>query len=336
MKNDKDFAVVIGIRHYKGLKPLEGAEGDADRFEKWLLEEAGGNMPPENCKRVVCSENPLRPLQDDVDERFGEIFETLGAAGKARRLYFYFSGHGLGLRPEETALVLPKWTTTFRAFALSASKYLSTLVEKGSFNEIFFFLDCCRNRIPGTGGAQPYFAAPKPDSAAAKCNAYLWYATEYESPAFEAELKEQNGDDLNTRGLFTEALLTGLRGAAKDPNQGGVITTKSLMNYLTSYLPELAQQKKLAQYPRFGGENSGEVVITGTPPSQKIKVKICFKTAGRGVKLEDPTLQLIKEGNSNVDWELELLPGNYAISDSNNNVQLLRIDGQQNPLVYEF
>ncbi|TWV93271.1 hypothetical protein [Chitinophaga pinensis] len=93
----------------------------------------------------------------------GRKMGELQLAGKrGRRLYFYFSGHGIGVTMMNSAMLLPKWTTFMRNYALSSEKYIQELVNKGTFEEIYFFMDCCRNRIPGVNGQPPLFGSPGP------------------------------------------------------------------------------------------------------------------------------------------------------------------------------
>ncbi|CAL1516750.1 caspase family protein [Chitinophaga sp. MM2321] len=340
-KNDKDFAVVVGVSHYEGLKPLKGPDTDAAAFRDWLLSEEGGNIPEENCKFLVSKETPLIPLQDDIDRRFGEILKALrDATGTGRRLYFYFSGHGLGITWDETALALPPWSDIMRNYALSSTSYLNTLIECGFFEEVFFFLDCCRNRIPGTTGAKPLFGNVKPAQGTAYCDSLVCYSTEFDNAAYEAEMvtsKDGVLDNNLVRGLFTVALISGLKGAAA---RNGQVTIMSLMEYLQSYLPELAKQQQKKQVPRFiNNSRVPDKPITGKLTLTDIDVTISFSRPAQMVVLEDPNLNILWTGSTDAGPQaFKLKRGNYCMRYEHNDADMktIRIDGTQNPFNYEF
>ena len=134
MANDKDYAVIIGVKDYEGLTILNGPETDATSFRDWVIDTDGGDVPAANCTLIISEPDPVTPLQHDVDFAFRDIFKKLRATNTAgRRLYFYFSGHGLGITWDETALALPPWSTDLRNFALSSTGYLGRIIESGFF-----------------------------------------------------------------------------------------------------------------------------------------------------------------------------------------------------------
>lgn len=338
-KNTQDYAVVVGVSHYKGLSKLQGPDDDAQKIYDWLLSGNGGDLPRANCHLILSTENPLTPIQDTIDQCFGAILGTFRDTGtEGRRLYFYFSGHGLGVDWDDTALVLPPWTDLMRNYALSSSGYLKTLIESGYFAEVFFFLDCCRNRMVGIKGASPIFGNVRPAPGA--CVSYVFYATEFDNKAFEAIVQPGNGsllDNNRTRGLFTTSLMNGLNGGAAN---NGRVTTTSLTNYLKLNLPEIAKAVQKTQMPRFhSGNNGNDVVIVDGLPVQDIALQIKFTTLDKHIILEDSNLAIIKEGiPENNSWTINLPKGLYSIyyRDEADAAKSIRIDGTQNSLHYEF
>lgn len=341
IKNNTDFAVVIGVSHYKGLSKLQGPDDDAQKFYQWLTNETEGSIPAENCHLILSKEDPLSPIQDSIDTAFAIILEGFKSGRKeGRRLYFYFSGHGLGIDWNETALVLPPWTDILRNYALSSSGYLKTLIQCGYFKEVFFFLDCCRNRMVGVNGVQPLFANIKPAAGTAECVSFVFSATEFDNKAFEAVIQPGNGsllDNNRTQGLFTTSLMNGLKGAAAE---NGKVTTSSLTNYLKLNLPELAKSVQKIQIPRFHADNAGNdvTIIEGFSP-QEISLVISFKGNNRTVILEDSNLNIIKEGNTeNGSWTVSVKKSSYAIYNKGEAdlARSIRIDGSKKDVHYEF
>jgi uncharacterized caspase-like protein len=66
------------------------------------------------------------------------------------------------------------------------------------------------------------------------------------------------------QGVFTWALLQGLRGAADETGgRDGRMSAKELATYLDSEVPMLARSQGHAQRPRFNGTTGGTVFLTG-------------------------------------------------------------------------
>lgn len=327
----EDYAVVVGVSHYQGLKILKGPDHDARAFEQWLVDPAGGKVPAGNCRLILSSDNPLMPVQDSIDDVFGSFlngFEINGSAG--RRLYFYFSGHGLGVLWDETALVLPKWTKIMRNTALSSSAYLRELVHTGKFEEVYFFLDCCRNRVVGANGRPPAFGNAKPAAGTGSCASYIFSATEFENEAFEAIIQPGNGslDNERTRGIFTKTLMDGLNGAAANGTQ---ITADSLRTYIHRTLPETAKAVDKVQkgFFQFSGDLEPSILVDEIVPSQTLVV-INFNSPGRSVNLQDGGMNIIKTGNTNeLQWNVPLAKGLYSIcyDDGSGETKEFRVDG---------
>ena len=338
MNNALDFAVVIGVSHYNELSRLNGPSNDATAFQNWLVSPDGGNLPPDNCKLILSQENSVRPLQDDIDDKFEEIVnKLLEERNSARRLYFYFSGHGLGISHDDTALILPKWSNFWRNYALLSRAYLETLIHSGLFQEIFFFLDCCRNRRPGIQGANPRFGNARPSNHSASCNFFVFYSTEFTTLSYE-EAIDVTLDDSKTKnqihGLYTKALLTGLNGNAA---KNGSITVQSLQQFIDSYLPELLGERNLMQKARLHSSGDSSTPIVSLPVNT-FPITIVFKTPGRKAILEDGYMNELKSGNtSETPWNLSLRPGNYTILfDDAPEFKTIRITSSQNINHYEF
>lgn len=350
MVQDRDFAVVIGVEHYKGvLQPLGGPHRDTKDFVHWLIAPDGGGLPdngawstaesdasPSPNILLLLSTPNYTPIKDDVDDWMDTVMNSLLASGnRGRRLYFYFSGHGIGDTQMNSAMLLPKWTLSYRQYALSSEKYILELVKKGVFGEILFFMDCCRNRISGVQGQGPHWSAALPSSASS--NYLIYYASEFDNPAWEIELAKKDGalDNLLPRGLFTEVLLRGLKGAAAD--REGNLRIRDLVSYVGKKLPELAISKGKTQIPRSVVSTAdGEQNILG-PFDKMVETTIRFKTAGHNMVLEDPELEIVKAGSSSdVEWKLSLQRGVHTLRNENEVAgQQILVDGVQTLFEYE-
>lgn len=331
MANQKDYAVVIGISYYKSLEQLKGPIEDAKEFMQWLISPEGGDLPQENCFLIESGSNPIRPLQDDIDDKFATIYEK-GLESGFRRLYFYFAGHGLGVGWNENALCLPGWSMIKKNSALSSSEYLKLFMESGYFREVFFFLDCCRNRKTSAKPLHPTLGIDR--AAEAGCMSLVAYATEFNNAAYEAE--HWDGRKSSVRGHFTKALMMGLKGAAS--NQEGMITTSSIKGFLKTKVEEIAKTHDQQQSVGFEDSFTTEGIIIGAPANTKfITLELMFSSTGN-ILLEGPDLNMIRQGHSSTGpWKLEIEKGIYTITNTNTgNTGYIRIDGTVNPVKFNF
>lgn len=307
-----DYALVVGINDYPDYESLNGAIADAEDFERWLLDRhAGGGVPRDNCRIVISSKDPLKPIHDDIDEALEEIWTRLGD-NRGRRFYLYFSGHGLSRSAFGTDLCLPKWSDRRRNLALDSQDYANLIAESGKFDEVIFFLDCCRVRKVNTRGLPPTLGWPRPDEGAGATRIFLGYATEFMDRSFEAEVVTQGTPPL-VRGHFTRALLAGLRGGAARP--GGGVEAEQLRRYVEQETPRIALAAGHQQKPVItnGLPAAMDVIFGSALPTANARIVF---SAGRTseVLLEGPDGTEIRRGDpTQGPWNLGLTAANYAL-----------------------
>ena len=240
MAHPNDYAFIVGIDDYPGFSNLKGAKKDAEAFGQWVTTAAG--VKEEHCVRLLSSIGPPRPTQYDIDPKLNDLMDlartAIAQGDEPNRLYFYFSGHGLGLDTSDVGLCLPYWSRALKGDNLSTNSYLEIIKKSGLFKEIVIFLDCCRVRDTNVIGRPPFLTVPPPAAGSPQVKSIVFYASEYLSPSFEA----QSQDGEHVRGFFTTALLDGLTGEAAVAN--GQITYKSLLNYLMREVPRRSKQKQ--------------------------------------------------------------------------------------------
>ena len=295
----KDFALIIGIDNYKELDPLgPGPSNDAKSFRDWLISKDGGDVPKKNC-HMITSLPDFTPIQVQIDEELVDIYQK---AKDARRFYFFFAGHGIGTSWNENGLCLPKWSRMLRNYALSSSSYLKVIVESGVFEEVFFFLDCCRNRVVSSYPMRPILNWPKPSQNTANVSSLVAYASSFDTPAKQAALPVHN-NTLEIRGIFTSALIQGLKGAASEDN--GNLTISGLKSYLDHRVKELTQNKQVVRFENTFTQNL--VLQRMAPGKLKVDLEISFKTPGE-IELYGPDMGLIEKKHSK-EW-----PKSMAVS----------------------
>lgn len=234
IRSNIDFGIVVGVEDYCPLQRLDGAISDAEAFHHWLCDPEGGSVDPE-CVELMRSDIAGAPQQTDIDRKIEGLLKRANVSG-ARRLYFYFSGHGAGGDENDVALLLARWSAGVERLALSTHRYSGKLSGIGVFEEVAVFIDCCR-----TGEFPAIGAAPVIDGewqARSATRMFVAYATEARQPAYELP-----GAD-RWHGIFTRYLLSILR----DRSHGGV-AAGMLQSQLHLEVPRLAQHCGVIQQP---------------------------------------------------------------------------------------
>lgn len=313
-----DYAVVIGLNDYPKFgsqgRPLEGAIEDAKRFATWVSDsETGGGVPAANCELILSTPDPLTPSKFAIDEALAKVKTAGEAAGDARRLYFYFSGHGQAKGPQDVALCLCHWSAVFRNAALSATLYRDMFLRCMPFREIVILLDCCRIRTIDATGLESEIACALPVAGSGEKRFLLAYATEFQNAAMEAAADDGEGPIV--RGHFTEALLAGLRGGAAQP--GGGVPSSGLKRYLELNVTRVAAEHQHVQNAvvETNFKESEQPVFGSAKPAGGFRIEFSPGRTGE-IVLEGPTLDEIKRGDASTGpWALELDRGLYLLRD---------------------
>jgi uncharacterized caspase-like protein len=311
----KDYAVVVGINDYPFFRGLDGACQDAQSVANWL-QRAG--VDPADCHTMISTPAPPQPLQERIDDAFVRILDAVDDIG-GRRLYFYFSGHGMTAANEATsvALCLARWSDRFRHMALDSREYHNELVQGGRFEELVIWLDCCRSRQFNVGGLRPSFGMLGRGPCATRT--FFAYATEHLDTAYEAA----TGDTVGKRGIFTGVLLAGLQGSAAD---GSRVTAASLKRYLEAETPRAAQAAGYAQRADVSNGLPDSATFGDAAPSPTGELKVHFaadlpevvveSAQGLGVVRKDPA-------RAAVPWELTVPQGIYIVRDPSSSREAL-------------
>lgn len=332
-KNSDDYALVVGINDYPKYHSLQGAIEDALDFAKWLRDEPdGGGL--EDVHEVLSQPNPIRPIQEDIDDAMDKIFAKIGDR-QARRFYFYFSGHGLAHVRLGSNLCLASWSYLHRNAALDSEEYLNLLLESGKFKEVIMFLDCCRVRLVNARGLPSTLGFAKPAAQSGRARAFVGYASERQKEAFEAA--PDNGLSIR-RGHFTRALLGALHGGAANYNGG--VTADDLKSYLEREVPRIAAKHSQEQAPDISnGLLANPEPVFGSAQATMIDVEINVRAGRKGpILLEGPDLKEVRKGDPPPrSWALKLPLGLYMLRDLDaGDQQPVRIVAQEGGLHVSF
>ncbi|WP_190197147.1 caspase family protein [Streptomyces djakartensis] len=265
MTQDQDYALIIGIAHYPHLKSLQGPIEDARRVAHWL--KGPGGLPWQNVKVIESlGLEHERPVIDEINKGFDEIFARAEAYNKerprrpVRRLYVYFAGHGCSRERNHLALIMANADRRNLNRAMNSTEYRNALARR-MFPEQIYLFDCCRKydgRITGHG---PDWTSDDTEEDVQGLTQVVMYAAGFRQAAHERSMRWSV-----RRGLFTQALMEGLEGAAATAS--GVITSAGLGAYVQRRLAVLAKSEKVRQC--YTGDTQGEkqhlILASGVEP----------------------------------------------------------------------
>jgi uncharacterized caspase-like protein len=255
---ERDFAVVIGIDNYAPeLRQLNGAVNDARAMHEWLLVTAG--VPREHAWLVVSGKKPDKPTHERVQQAFLELIARAEESDANRRLYFYFAGHGCSADRDHANLLMANARLRQLGFGIDAREYQKQLLWNAWFPEQLFFYDCCRTHDHAALGASPSFPIDKPQPGSSAVRQLAHYAAKWQQQSVERPTEEE----LKYRGLFSVALLDGLRGWAARPSLDGddVVTAASLRSYVQLRMRQLTEGKPIKQEPAILGDPADDLII---------------------------------------------------------------------------
>jgi hypothetical protein len=304
--NAQDWAIVVGIDVYPGYVNLNlaGGSNDATEMYNWLISPAptGGGVPRDQARLIRSTDfpGPFRgPLEgrpacfelerellmlDDRAKRNNDSGQSGFRVG--RRLYLYFSGHGCAPDSSESALLTADSSPDLTGLHIPGRLWAHLFFARGYFDEIVLLMDCCRESYPAVHVRKPPLnegvarGSTVPDG-----RRFYGFATKWS--LLTKELKIQGA----AHGVYTFALLEGLRGRAADPRTG-VITAASLGIWLDKNIkafvpPEVANGPDFP-LPEWGPRlvEAEQIVLARMPPLAKsTPISIPPAWVGQGVRL---------------------------------------------------
>lgn len=314
---ERDHAIVVGIKDYPYLSPLQGPGRDADEFTAWLT--GAGCVPTENVHRVISTATGPKPRTDDIDE----IFLGLVRAGRrndgqlGRRLYIYFSGHGIApdLAADESALLMANAARDSIGFHIPGRLYASALKLEGLFEEIVLLMDCCRDDYERFG-LKPTPWTPVKSVRGGRTRHFYGFATRWglkarERPIYNGRVDEANGQ---YRGVFTTALLEALNGAMHDEARRvtGAIVARHVHNRVRELLPDQQFEK-----PQFDFDSGDDIIFVEEVADLPVRdVVVRFAGPTGQLLLIGPGGQRTSEKRTGDTMQLRLAPGLYVLRDT--------------------
>ena len=305
--NADHYGIVIGITDYLYFQRLDAAEGDAREFAKWLCDPNGGDLPSENVRLILSGDSDKwpggYPWKDHVDDELRDIIKgRKGPIGK--RLYFYFSGHGCLPSFGNIALLMANSAADVLGRNIGPGPYVKSLAERAHFDELVFFLDCCRGYEGSADvGSPPFNSQGTPHPAFVNVKSMIAVGSQIGQLSYAP-------DTPNERSFFTEFLLEGLRGGATDADRS--ITAESLFDYVQPRVTAKAALFGKRQIPEMPAP--ADIVFKQGVPNQRLITLTFPPEWNQPVELQDGTFQqLLRSDGQKRTMQAVLSPGLYQI-----------------------
>lgn len=325
MSAEHDHALVVGIRRYRDgdkegnwVPNLKGPDNDALAIAEWLGLPEGGGLPADNIRVVRSADAPdpfpdggAAPQQHAIEAALSDIAFLPGTAYKeggknyaGRRLYIYVSGHGFAKNVDEAALITAE-AVKQRPLNVLITSWLDWYYRAAHFKEYVLWVDTCLSNAP-----TPYLKACDLNASTGADielgRRFFAYSAGFNKQAVENEI------DGRWHGVFTYALLQGLRGAA-----AGGVTSESLRDYLRNNMKSFMREDQrvigVSQEPLFGPVDHMTFGAGGPPRKYAVTLRFPQEHVGRratvsvngSAPIEDVVLKA-------PEWKLELEPGAYV------------------------
>jgi hypothetical protein len=261
---------------------------------------------------MPATPEPTDLMLDVAFERLIDASQANGGVG-GRRLYVYLAGHGCSPTIDDVLLLAinaaPKRTGHHLAGRLVANWFR----KAAFFEEIVLIMDCCRENYPRITARLP----PWEDINGHRPVRFLYaYGTQYGQASREGLDPESN----QVRGLFTLALLAGLRGADRDA--AGRLRTSALEGFVYNYMQQRAPAVIGApvQDPEFDYRHNREIVFEPTGPiaprpTWTVEVELTGANVGHALALVDGNgNELVTQTTGPVKWSwISLSDGLYRL-----------------------
>lgn len=233
------YAIYIGSNYGgKSRERLLYAGSDALSFKN-AMSEIGG-VTDSNCKVLID------PTKDNIDKALKEISTAITSkSGQTKRseFIFYYSGHS-----DENSLLLGDSKYDY-------SKLKSAITEVPSDIHVVILDSCYSGNFIRTKGGQKRKPFLIDDSSVVTGHAYLSSSSDNES--------SQESDEIESS-YFTNAMITGLRGAA-DTSGDNKVTLNELYSYaFNDTLSKTESSKAGPQHPNYNITlvGSGDLVLS--------------------------------------------------------------------------
>ena len=294
--------IFIGVDQTGNLQKLKDAAAGAKRMHKWAISQG---MVDKTSARLITD---LGGKTVDPNEIYEAITEIIDGPG-VEQLVVYFAGHGVNINRGEQWLLTEAPVQTSAAVNLKGSV---DLAQYSGIKHVVFFSDACRVAPDSiqAGNVRGTEIFPNNSSADVSNPVDQFFACGLGKTA--AELKDPASVAGNFSALYTEALLSALKGEAPealnaepptDPNWR-YVGTATLRDYLAKEVPKrvisrnltgkvnqnpdaivIASENWVSRVPRDGAGPVVPVPLSPPPPTPQSVTDALLTSAITGASL---------------------------------------------------
>lgn len=172
----EDWALCVGIGAYGAgtkLAPLPGALNDAETIYRWLIDPGGGDVPKEQAHLILSpkaqADGTSEPTAERIEKFLRKLVLDAGANREkgegfrvGRRLWLFYSGHGIGFpEQKETGLLAADAFPPVDVPHVAGTAWARAFQVSGAFDEVVLLMDCCRTETNLTSPRAPSVQQPK-------------------------------------------------------------------------------------------------------------------------------------------------------------------------------
>jgi formylglycine-generating enzyme required for sulfatase activity len=246
----RQFAVVVGVRHYKKseLRPLKYAEKDAAALAD-ALRGAGYRRVVLLTYEAAAEDGDALPTARNIREQLASMAEDCDPDDT---LVFAFTGHGAQIEGDKEHYLCPINAELTKKDTLVALSAVYKELAKCKAKTRLAIIDTCRPG-PQMGASVRLEIKPRPQEIEVPKGVVVLFGCSAGQFSLESERLGQ--------GLFFHYLLKGLGGDAAP--KGGAITLDALVKYVQDEVPDAAKDD--------GGPSARQVpLVRGEPPARLV------------------------------------------------------------------
>jgi uncharacterized caspase-like protein/tetratricopeptide (TPR) repeat protein len=239
------WALAIGISNHQNLPPqaqLHFAHRDAEEFAAFLESPAGGSLPASHLRLLTNEKATLAAIRAALHTWL------VGSAGPNDTIYVFFAGHGVTAERDESFFVAyDSDPQNLHATALPFGEVDEALSERARAALTVIAVDACHSGNLGWASYSPDVASRAGDSLAKIGRGDRSFLKLLASRPSERSYEDARWN--GGHGVFTYALIEGLRGQA-DRDGDGVVRASEAIEYLGRTVPGETESQ---QHPRIAG-----------------------------------------------------------------------------------
>ena len=275
MARENDFAILVGVGDYPnaGYGDLQGPRNDVEFLYDWLVDPLGGDVKPENIRKLVSAKPPKKPMDADYPPTEREIWAALkeivfaGAMEPTLRLdgklYLYFSGHGFSnfIDLQNHAAMYTANADAAQSSHVCGTRMVHWCAQAAAFGEIVLVMDCCRDKKVAKE-IDPAPLDPIRNAAMSTVKKFEIYAVPFDGKAQEREFDVKGDGNKQMLGVLTYAFVRALHCA---PPTSGKRTAGAIKNFIEGTWGSIVGEDRI-EAPEFILPTRQDIELTTAPP----------------------------------------------------------------------